>query len=352
MPDLIERFEVEYQEYHQISKSRRYDQINELRRLERFMSPKPISELSAEELQRFLAGEASRRELAPNSVRKVRMCIISFMSWAFEAEVISGDRLLRLRSVRDPNGASSRTDPKPYSAKELKEFWREFDETFPEVDEKWWYWWGLGRSSYLRIESEVRRRQLEAIIALALQCGLRLSEIYNLSLDDLHPDNAYVVVKQRGRVATNKNRFREVPYTESAREIVRRWLEVRGKLGVTHKRPWIKGFAKKKRSEKEEWLDPMPERHFNELLKYVGGRYRKKNKPNWRLHRLRHTSATNWLRAGMNIEVVSEHLGHSNIQQTLGYAELVKEDLQRAVETNEAKFQRLLVMPEREEEAA
>lgn len=354
MPDIIDRFKAEYQEYHHISPSRSIDQIKELRRVEGFIAPKSILELSAEDLQSYLAHRGAATNLAPNSVRKARMLILAFFTWAFQAEQITGDQLLRLRTVRDPKGATSVSTPKPYSAKELKQFWRELDDTFPLVRKTMWQQWEYGNAKYWRIAPEVRRRQIEAIVALALHCGLRMTEIYNLSMSDLHPDNAYVVVRQRAKTPNAKDRFREVPYTNEARAIVKRWLDMRIKIGVKHKKPWIKAWASKDevRRGTESWLKPMPERQFQQLLTYVGRRYRREagKKGCWRFHRFRHTSATNWLRAGMNIEVVSQHLGHSNISQTLGYAELVREDLQRAVENYEAKFERLIHAPDLEEE--
>jgi site-specific recombinase XerD len=44
----------------------------------------------------------------------------------------------------------------------------------------------------------------------------------------------------------------------------------------------------------------------------------------------------------MELEVLSPLLGHSRITQTLGYAELARGDLQRSVEKNEDRFERLL----------
>ena len=72
---------------------------------------------------------------------------------------------------------------------------------------------------------------------------------------------------------------------------------------------------------------------FAELLTTIG---------DWQLHRFRHTSATMWLRAGVKLELVSRYLGHARIQQTLAYAELIRDDIQVAVERNESRFARLI----------
>jgi integrase len=46
--------------------------------------------------------------------------------------------------------------------------------------------------------------QLDAIIALALHLGLRRSEIFRLSVNDLHYENAYVVVRDQYRRASRR----------------------------------------------------------------------------------------------------------------------------------------------------
>jgi len=46
---------------------------------------------------------------------------------------------------------------------------------------------------------------------------------------------------------------------------------------------------------------------------------------------LRHYAATNWLRAGMNIKIVQELLGHSQLSTTEIYHHITEEDKARAM---------------------
>ena len=131
-------------------------------------------------------------------------------------------------------------------------------------------------------------------------------------------------------MANGKDKMREVPYTEAARRKVQRWLDMRVRIGVPHDSPWIVAVSN---VADGVWLRPMSFVRFGELLTTVG---------DWQLHRFRHTSATNWLRAGVSLEMVSRYLGHANITQTLAYAELVRDDIQTAVERNESRFTRLI----------
>jgi len=49
-------------------------------------------------------------------------------------------------------------------------------------------------------------------------------------------------------------------------------------------------------------------------------------------HTFRHYAATNLLRAGVNIRVVQEILGHSSIKTTGGYLHVIENDLHQAIE--------------------
>ena len=73
--------------------------------------------------------------------------------------------------------------------------------------------------------------QLDAIIALALHLGLRRSEIFRLSVNDLHYENACVVVR------SGTGELRGVPWTSRAHFAVHNWLKCRDQLGADHDRP-------------------------------------------------------------------------------------------------------------------
>lgn len=330
MWQYLDRFESEYQDYHGLSENRKRNQRRVLESLARLASKSDPAFCEAGDVRTYLAKEVADGR-HPNTVAKKLKMIRPFFKWAFDAGVVNGDTLMAIQSVKAPNGSGDQT-PKPYSLKELRQFRDQLDARWPLVEDMWWKRFERGQSRYKRVASEVMRRQIEAVVALALHCGLRQTEIFNLTLDDMHPDNAYVVVRQRAQVANGKDKVREVPYTDSAREAVRAWLTIRGNLRPPHDRPWIVAVCN---VPEGDWLKPMSHDRFRELLRKCVGE-------GWRLHRFRHTSATAWLRAGVRIELVSRHLGHSRVTQTLGYAELVREDVQQAVEKNQRAFERLI----------
>ena len=115
--------------------------------------------------------------------------------------------------------------------------------------------------------------------------------------------------------------------------MVARWLDFRATvMRPTHERPWLvlsPWASPKKAVSPSRPEDPISEQGFEELLGRVGP---------WEYHRFRHTCATEWLRAGMDLQDLSKLLGHASIQQTLCYAEIVRDDIARSMRKVESGF--------------
>src|SRR5687767_12236379 len=105
--------------------------------------------------------------------------------------------------------------PDPYRPSELRDLNGVLDEAWPLLThDEAAYWtgrWNLGKSPYSRVRAHAIRLQLDAIIALALRCGLRRNEILDLTVDWMHYDNVGVVVWERPGPWDAPHR--EVPYT-------------------------------------------------------------------------------------------------------------------------------------------
>lgn len=319
--DPVARFEREYQAYHSISKGRRSDQLRALDSLTRHAGVASPIDVEPDHYVSWL-GFLADSELAPSTVKKYGMCVRPFFGWGFTVRLYSAENLMRIREAAFPKAPPRK--PRPYSAKEIKRIWPILAERYPLEPEDGTYLkrWRRGTSQYKRIEHHAQHLQLRAVIRLALDCGLRRQEIYDLDMDDMHYDNEFVVVREG-----KEGKFREVPYTSAARAAVRAWIEFRHELAPKHDQPWL---SLTRIGPAGVWLRPMNFRRFALYLGDLG---------DWQLHRLRHTCATNWLRAGMDIEVLSEMLGHSNLTQTREYVELVGVDVQKQVEQHEKRFE-------------
>jgi integrase len=203
--------------------------------------------------------------------------------------------------------------------------WRELDTRFPYCTNE--YRLGRFKRGTLKYRPDIRRHairlQLDAIIELALVCGLRRGEIYSLSIDDCHPDNKYIVV--HGKRQDQHPKVREVPYAGSTREAVEAWLRFRAQIGPEPgTRLWLSLVLG----------DPRRGMSYDQMARFLSERL-----GGFELHRLRHTCATERLRAGMPLEDLQQFLGHANINMTLRYAKLVREDIHRSAERTDADFQ-------------
>lgn len=145
----------------------------------------------------------------------------------------------------------------------------------------------------------------QAILELAYASGLRLSELRNLRLEQLHLDAGFVNVIGKG------NKERVVPVGRKAVESLNRYLEAGRPKLVTPKSPanvFLTGTGNRKRGTPFAavtlWL-----RIKNRVLRAGVSR-------NITPHMLRHSFATHLLEHGADLRVIQELLGHANISTT------------------------------------
>lgn len=270
--------------------------------------------------------------LHPNTVRKYGNMVRPFFKWAARAKLIEAERLFALSDVPNPRGATGESRPKPYTRKEIAKLWIEVERAYP-LDERYVLRWRNGRSRWTRVWRHAARLQHEAIIHLCLFGGLRREEVFRLAVDDIHPDNAYIVVQGAAKGnGGREHKPREVPMPTELRRALGAWLSFRALMGVTHDRPWL---VLNPRVSPNGVIpasvgDPLSFSSFKDIMLSLGS--------GWSFHRLRHTYATELLRAGMPLENLKEVLGHARLQQTLAYAKIVPQDNDRHVRRVEADF--------------
>jgi site-specific recombinase XerD len=322
MHELHERFAAHHFVLNQITEVRQRRALRLFAEVEAWLG-RELHTAEPDDLTRWMT-EKIGQKYDPNTVRFWLNMLRPYFRWAWEsARLIDADKWLRISAVKPPRGASGITTPKPYKKSEIQRLWVELDESIPplEKDDYFLKRFVKGTSKYKRLRQHFRNTQTRAIVSLALIEGLRRDEIYGLDLDELHPENAYLLVK--GKRTDQREKTREVPYAESARGMVEAWLRLRKLLKPKHSRPWLA-------LQPPNPQRPMGHEPFSTLLAKVGSGYE--------LHRLRHTFATERLRANMPIERLQVILGHSNLQQTLAYAKLAREDLQGAMERSDEEF--------------
>jgi len=143
----------------------------------------------------------------------------------------------------------------------------------------------------------------QAVLELAYASGLRLSELKNLRLEQLHLEAGFINVIGKG------NKERVVPVGRQAVEALNRYLEAGRPKLVTPKSP-ANVFLNRRGTPFASvtlWL-----RVKNRVARAGFGR-------NITPHMLRHSFATHLLEHGADLRVIQELLGHANISTTEVY---------------------------------
>ncbi len=145
-----------------------------------------------------------------------------------------------------------------------------------------------------------------AIIETLYGCGLRVSELVNLEISKVFPDEGYLVVTGKG------NKERMVPMSDTSIAEIASWMEDRELLSV------------KPGEENRLFLNRRGGRLTRErIFQIVKGLaeaagIRKSISP----HTLRHSFATHLLEGGANLRAIQQMLGHESIATTQIYLHL------------------------------
>ncbi len=155
----------------------------------------------------------------------------------------------------------------------------------------------------------------KAIIETIYGCGLRVSELVNLSLSDLYLDEQYVIVEGKG------SKQRMVPISETAITEIRRYMPQRAALDI---KPGEEGIV---------FLNRRGHRLTRVMVFYIIKRLcglagiKKSISP----HTLRHSFATHLLEGGANLRAIQQMLGHESIATTEIYLHLDHSTLRREI---------------------
>lgn len=151
---------------------------------------------------------------------------------------------------------------------------------------------------------EQKQEQLKLIFALYYGCGLRRSEGYRLTVNDIDFDKKTIFIRQ------GKNyKDRIVPMNKGVYKALEYYIyNFRNLLKLPHQRLFINGTYTLNVS-------------LQHLQKVSGCESIKSKKLT--LHILRHSIATHLLQNGMSIESIALFLGHSSLESTQIYTHIV-----------------------------
>jgi site-specific recombinase XerD len=142
-----------------------------------------------------------------------------------------------------------------------------------------------------------------ALILILLRTGMRVGELLDTQVRDVHLTERRIDIPQAQKTATGRVAY----LSDDARTALKAWLKVRDQtspfLFCTH--------------QGRRMCYATARQIFHKHLREAGLQGK-----GYGLHCLRHTFATEMLNAGMRLECLQELLGHSNVLMTRRYARL------------------------------
>ena len=155
------------------------------------------------------------------------------------------------------------------------------------------------------------------ILTLFLNCGMRLSELVNMNLSDIRSDNT---LKLTGK----GNKERIIYLNEACNCAIKNYLKVRPMNGIADRNALFISKQKKRISPKT--VQALVYKYLNKAnLKNEG----------YSVHKLRHTAATLMYQHGnVDIRVLKDILGHSNLGTTEIYTHVSNRQIERAISSN------------------
>lgn len=167
------------------------------------------------------------------------------------------------------------------------------------------------------VEGEYKERDY-CIIALFLNCGLRLSELVNLNINDIHLKEKLMKVTGKG------NKERLVYLNEACIEAVEAYLRVRPVDGVIDKKALFISRLNKRIGTQS--VQQMVKKYLAKIGLEGQG---------YSVHKLRHTAATLMYQHGhVDIRVLKDILGHENLGTTEIYTHLSDHQMADAANSN------------------
>jgi len=166
----------------------------------------------------------------------------------------------------------------------------------------------------------------KAILAIMINCGLRVSEVVNLKSGDLN------LAKGKLRVVNGKGGVdRDLvvqPYTAA---LLGAWKQVRPP-GSSYFFTTIKDKAIADSSKVDRFASIKGGKLLARYVQVLVKRYAKKmNREDITPHTLRHSFATDFIRQGGSVLILQRILGHADISTTLIYIQLANIDVEKGM---------------------
>lgn len=280
--DLAHKFCDDYVDTN-ISHPRKYR--SRVKQLLSFFQGKTLSDLDAFSIEKY---KKQRKDIGIRSasINRELACLKKMFNVAIQWKLITDNPMRHIKPLREDN----------QMMKTLSE-----GEEIRLLD-SCGVAWNAKRKEFLY---DPRIRHLKPIVILALDTGMRLSEILTLCWEQIDWTQDFITL-----VKTKANKLRVLPMSERVKEVLKQW---KGQSTG----PYV-------------FCGKIPDKPLSEVKRSYATAC-KRAEVKLRFHDLRHTFATRLLGKGVDIKTVQELLGHSNIAVTSRYLHSSLDAKKRAI---------------------
>lgn len=236
----------------------------------------PPSQITTDHVRRWLSYLKEERHMKKDSVQTYLNCLRSFFGWLQTEEKIQRNPMNRIRSAR----IDKKHTRQPLTQEEVE-----------------------------RCRAVLETPRERAIFELYISTGCRLSELVNIPTNSVDFQSRTMEVRGKG------DKIRTVYFS------VRAKLALQSYLAQSHNNSVLL-------SCNAAPYGPLGSQAIEKIIRGIGARAGLSAPLH--PHKLRHTFATSALNAGMDIVVIQQLLGHSNLDTTQIYAQISQESVRHS----------------------
>ena len=180
--------------------------------------------------------------------------------------------------------------------------------------------------------------RIACMLEILYAAGLRVSELVSLPINVIGKinQNNKITLKNHLIIKGKGNKERIVPLSSKSLEILAKYLNLRDKMGSSHSKYLFPGIIRASKKEKIIMRDTLAldshitRQRFHQMLKELA---QKTNIDPDRVspHIIRHSFATHLLNNGVDLVILQELLGHSDISTTQIYTNIIESKLQKLI---------------------
>ncbi len=273
-----------YKSHSLINKVRSHGDIAILNTIQAYFKDVKVCTITPSKVQNFISYLIEERNLSPASVNKYRSVLRKMFNLGIDNGKCETNPVKKVKELRVNN-----TRTRVLSQEEEIRLYKTLNSFHKEFTKEG------------KIRNIAPYKKIKRFITLALNSGMRKSEMIDLKWIDINEDFTIITV-----LNSKSGKSREIP--------------INNKLKLS-----LKAMYKLKGKNEFVFTNPETGTKFVDLKRIITSLFEAANLDDFTLHCCRHTFATKLLEKGADIRTVQELLGHADVRMTERYTHTDKD---------------------------